>query len=52
MNKKTIDDIFEKKKQEKANRIITKYENLSILISSIFFPNQTKIMLLSKVADA
>ena len=52
INKKVIDDIFEKKKHEKANKIITKKANLEMLISSIFFPNQIKMKLLRSVADA
>ena len=52
INNKGIEDIVEKKKHENANNKITKKENLVILISSIFFPNQINIKLLSKVAEA
>ena len=51
-NKKIIDEILENIKHEKANKIMTRNANLEIFISSIFFPNQIKIKLLSKVADA
>ena len=51
-NKNTIDDILEKKKQEKDRSRVTKKANLKILISSIFFPTQIKRKLLNKVADA
>jgi len=51
-NKKVTDEIFENKKLEKANRIITKKANLDISISSIFFPNHIKIKLLKSVAEA
>ena len=51
MNKIIIDEIFEKKKDDKANRTITNMENLNTSISSIFFPIQIKIKLLAKVAD-
>ena len=46
------DEIFEKKKHEKDKRIVTNDANLKIFISSIFFPNQMRIKLLNKVADA
>jgi len=52
INKKVIDEIFEKKKHEKDKSIVTKNANLNILISSIFFPTQINKKLLSKVADA
>ena len=37
INKKVIEEIFEKKKHEKDKSIVTKNANLNILISSIFF---------------
>ena len=52
MNKKEIDEIFEKKKHEKARSNVTKNANLKILISSIFLPTQIKRKLLNKVAEA
>ena len=52
MNKKVIEEIFEKKKHEKDKSIVTKNANLKILISSIFFPTQINKKLLIKVADA
>ena len=52
MNKKIIDEIFEKIKQEKDKSIAIKYANLKILMSSIFFPTHIKRKLLNKVADA
>ena len=52
INKKVIEEIFEKKKHEKDRRIVTKKANLNILISSIFFPTQINKKLLNKVADA
>ena len=52
MKSKDIEEIFEKKKQEKDNNRITKSANFDIFTSSIFFPTQIKIKLLSKVADA
>ena len=52
INKKVIDEIFEKKKHENDKSIVTKNANLKILISSIFFPTQIKRKLLSKVAEA
>ena len=52
MNKKTIDEIFEKKKQEKANNKVTYKANLKIFMSSIFLPTQIKIKLLNNVAEA
>tara|TARA_B100000579_G_scaffold2053_1_gene1588 strand:+ start:1477 stop:1671 length:195 start_codon:yes stop_codon:yes gene_type:complete len=51
-NKNVIDDIFEKKKQEKERSNVTKNANLKILISSIFFPTKIKRKLLNKVAEA
>ena len=47
-----IDEIFEKKKHENANNMITIDANLEILISSIFFPNQIIRRLLNNVAEA
>ena len=52
MNKKATEDIFEKKKQEKERSKATYKANLKIFISSIFFPNQIKKILLNKVAEA
>ena len=52
INKKVIEEIFEKKKHEKDRRIVTIKANLNILISSIFFPTQINKKLLSKVAVA
>ena len=52
INKKVIEEIFEKKKHEKDKSIVTKNANLNILISSIFFPTQINKKLLNKVADA
>ena len=52
INKNVIDEIFEKKKNEKERIKVTKNANLKILISSIFFPTQIKRKLLSKVAEA
>ena len=52
MNKKTIDEIFEKKKQEKDKSNVTQIENRKIFISSIFFPTQISSKLLHNVADA
>ena len=52
MNKKIIEDIFEKKKHENARSKVTENANRKILISSIFFPTQIKRKLLNKVADA
>ena len=52
INKKVIEEIFEKKKHEKDRRIVTKKANLNILISSIFFPTQINKKLLNKVAAA
>ena len=51
-NKNAIDDIFEKKKDEKDNNKITNSANFEMLISSIFFPTHIKRKLLNKVADA
>ena len=39
INKKVIEEIFEKKKHEKDKSIVTKNANLNIFISSIFFSN-------------
>ena len=52
VNSKDIEDIVEKKKHENASNKITKNENLTIPISSIFFPNQINKKLLNKVAEA
>ena len=52
INKKVIEEIFEKKKHEKERSIVTKKANLYILISSIFFPTQINKKLLNNVADA
>ena len=51
-NKNAIDDIFEKKKDEKDNNKITKSANFEMFISSIFFPTQIKRKLLKRVAEA
>ena len=52
MNKKVIEEIFEKKKHDKERSKVTKNANLKILISSIFFPIQIKRKLLNSVAEA
>ena len=52
MNKKITEEILENIKQEIDRNIITYDANFKILTSSIFFPIQTKTILLSKVADA
>ena len=52
MNKKTIEDIFENKKDENERSKITNNANLEMLISSIFLPIHIRIKLLNKVADA
>ena len=52
INKKVIEEIFEKKKHEKDKSIVTRNANLKILISSIFFPTQINKKLLNRVADA
>ena len=52
INKKVIEEIFEKKKHEKDKSIVTKNANLKIFISSIFFPTQINKKLLNNVADA
>ena len=52
INKKAIEEIFEKKKHEKDKSIVTKNANLNIFISSIFLPTQINKKLLNKVADA
>ena len=51
-NNNNVDDMLEKKKLENDNNKITKNANFDIFISSIFFPNQIKTKLLSKVAEA
>ena len=50
--KKIGGDIIEKKKHDNVINKITKNENLTISISSIFFPNQINIKPLNKVAEA
>ena len=52
INRKVIEEIFEKKKHEKDKSNETKNANLNILISSIFFPTQINKKLLNNVADA
>ena len=52
MNKKMIDEIFEKKKQENDKSNVTQIANRKIFISSIFFPTQISNRLLHNVADA
>ena len=52
MNKKTIEDIFENKKDENERSKITNKANLEMLISSIFFPTHINKKLLSRVAEA
>ena len=52
INSIEIDVIFEKKKHENANNMITIKANLKTLISSIFFPNQIIRRLLNNVAEA
>ena len=52
INRKVIEEIFEKKKHEKDKSNVTKNANLNIFISSIFFPTQINKKLLNKVADA
>ena len=47
-----MEEILEKIKQEIDKNIITNDANFKIFTSSIFFPIQTKTMLLSKVAGA
>ena len=49
INKKVIEEIFEKKKHEKDKSIVTKNANLNILISSIFFPTQINKNYLAKL---
>ena len=51
-NKKTTDEIFEKKKLENERSIVTKIANFSTSTSSIFFPIQITSKLLQRVADA
>ena len=51
-NKKTTDEIFEKKKLENERSIVTKIANFSTFTSSIFFPIQITSKLLQRVADA
>ena len=46
------DKFIEQMKQENASKIMTKDENFKILTSSIFFPIQTSIKLLNRVAEA
>ena len=52
INKKITDEIFENIKQDTDKKIITYDANFNIFTSSIFFPIQTKTILLNKVADA
>ena len=52
INKKVMEEIFEKKKHEKDKSIVTKNANLKIFISSIFFPTQISTKLLKRVAEA
>tara|TARA_B100000401_G_scaffold348779_1_gene246525 strand:+ start:224 stop:418 length:195 start_codon:yes stop_codon:yes gene_type:complete len=52
INKETIEKIFEKKKQEKDKRSVTKKANLNIFMSSIFLPTHINRKLLNKVAEA
>ncbi len=47
-----MDDIIEKKKQEKDSSKVTYKANLNILMSSIFLPTQIKRKLLNNVAEA
>ena len=51
-NNNKVDDMVEKKKLENDNNKITNKANFDMFISSIFFPNQIKTKLLSKVAEA
>ena len=52
INKKISDEILENMKQEIDRNKITNNANFNIFTSSIFFPIQTKIILLNKVAEA
>ncbi len=52
IKRKITEEIFENKKDEKDKSSITKEANFKILTSSIFFPNQINIKLLSNVAEA
>ena len=52
MNKKIMEETFEKKKQEKERINVTKKANLNILMSSIFLPTHINKKLLSNVAEA
>ena len=51
-NRKAIDDVLEKKKEENDKSIVTKVANLSTFTSSIFFPIHIRSKLLNRVADA
>ena len=51
-NRKTTDEVLEKKKEENDKSIVTKIANLSTFTSSIFFPIQIRSKLLNRVADA
>ena len=51
-NKKTTDEIFEKKKDEKDSNKITNKANLDMFMSSIFLPTQISNKLLNNVAEA
>ena len=52
MNKNIIDEILENKKQEMVSNSITYKAKSNRLMSSIFFPIHTSIILLNKVAEA
>ena len=52
INKRVMEDIFEKKKQETDNNIITNNEYFKIFMSSIFLPIQINKKLLDKVDKA
>ena len=52
INKNITEEILENIKQEIDKNIITYVANFNIFTSSIFFPIQTKTILLNKVADA
>ena len=52
INRIITEEIFEKKKHENDNNIVTKKANLKIFTSSIFLPIQIKKKLLNKVAEA
>ena len=50
--KKEKDSIIENINEDRLSDIITKYANLIVLKSSIFFPTHINIKLLHRVADA